>query len=1004
MFGEDLDTDVYSSIETIKTNRSRGGLFQRHKYMFILLPIVFILIIFGYFVFLRPSNKQSASVTASSPVSTGTGNPTSTQPAPHTTSKPQYPGKVAVYPEIEDKSFSRNALHLSIVSLESAAASGVMTIDFKTTEFYTEFQLDSAHETVTVNEVKVNVNTFDLATTFSSPLPEKLTIALQGTDKVNAKTATKGFLYSVSVKFDVKITDSMKGFYRSKSSSGSYILSTQFEPNYAKYAFPSFDNPAFKARFSLKITTPHELTVLGNNVIKDDNRDTNNTKMKVTVFKETPLMSTYLAAWAIGKFNSVRGATKRGLKVGIYTDRESTEELEWALECAIKAIDHYEKILGIEYALLKVDMLSIPNFEAGAMENWGLITYREVAILASKNSDIYTRIYVATVIIHELAHQWFGNLVTLKDWNNLWLNEGFASIFENVVLEDLFEDKEKHIGFFRNLTKKGLTIRALGYDGHNVVRALTPKKLDSSKINQIFDSVAYAKGGSVLYALKYLLGDSLFYKFLNKYLNKHKFDNVTFEMLRDDLKEFYNATLKSDINSVKYNELKTNDLIQALEDLVYKEGVPMITNSVSLTSSKNAKLSFTQKRYYVFNNNPNLQREYWHVAIEATFYFEDGTHTSKVFVTKAQKDFNISFEFDKSIKTVVINKTGELYSMPKYYRPNTEELKLMFNDRNIQMFRGYLNYIALWLTSRQLSIKQLKELIFYLVDEYIKIDTLKANRSVLAELVKLAEYGSSVLIGYLKMNLPEAQFKLDEVKDVIKKSFKAISTKSEVFFNKLHPLNTLGLEEQAYITSFKLNIMSSLILSGDEDTIKKYAAMFYSGNYDPNETSLVFASVVKSGKPEETYEKFIEMLKDKSTPVEKLVDIMVLLGSFDDENLMKRTLKIAFHEKEFIKNQDRIYVLAGLARNPKFTEKTLEAVRAQWTYLKELYKGSGMVGEFISLFGLSSKKETIEQLKELVGEDETVAIALSKAVERIMVNYEYHAYNKDALTIDLRSN
>ncbi|EXJ93649.1 glutamyl aminopeptidase [Capronia coronata CBS 617.96] len=343
----------------------------------------------------------------------------------------------------------------------------------------------------------------------------------------------------IAIKYKGTINNAMAGFYRSKykptvtpasttptDGEYHYMLSTQFEACEARRAFPCFDEPNLKASFEFEVEIPEDLVALSNMPEKSVTKGSKDGLKKVA-FEKTPAMSTYLAAWAIGDFEYVEGFTERkyngkNLPVRVYTTRGLKEQGRFALEHAHKTIDYFSDIFGIEYPLPKSDLLAVHEFAMGAMENWGLVTYRTTAVLFDEEkSDARFKNRVAYVVAHELAHQWFGNLVTMDWWNELWLNEGFATWVGWLAVDYLHPEWKVWSQFVAEAVQPALELDSL--------RASHPIEVpvrNALEVDQIFDHISYLKGSSIIRMLSNHLGQEVFLKGVGDYLKLHAYGNA----------------------------------------------------------------------------------------------------------------------------------------------------------------------------------------------------------------------------------------------------------------------------------------------------------------------------------------------------------------------------------------------------------------------------------------------------------------------------------------------
>jgi len=328
----------------------------------------------------------------------------------------------------------------------------------------------------------------------------------------------------LEMNFHGTLNDQMHGFYRSEylDSKGNkrHMATTQFESIDARRCFPCWDEPARKAHFAVTLVYPAGLTALSNmppsrSEVRADGR-------REEVFDTTPKMSTYLLAFCVGDFECVSGVTKGGTTVRVFAVPGKSGQCAYALDCGIRALEFYNDFFGVPYPLPKLDMIAIPDFAAGAMENWGLVTYREVDLLCDlETASVAQKQRICIVVTHELSHQWFGNLVTMAWWDDLWLNEGFANWMETFATDKLEPSWQLWETFVVDQQ-----CRALELDGLRNSHAIQVPIERAEEVEEVFDAISYSKGGSVVRMIYALLGPEDFRKGLTTYFTRHAYGNT----------------------------------------------------------------------------------------------------------------------------------------------------------------------------------------------------------------------------------------------------------------------------------------------------------------------------------------------------------------------------------------------------------------------------------------------------------------------------------------------
>ena len=364
---------------------------------------------------------------------------------------------------------------------------------------------------------------------------EELQITLQ--EKIEGQA-------SIIIEFQGILNDRLLGFYRSQylqKGKTKYLATTQFEAADARRAFPCWDEPKAKATFDISIIADKGFTAISNMPIKSKTKFGSKTIYK---FSKTPIMSTYLVYLGVGEFEYLSGKVGK-TQIRVVTTRGNKSKGKFSLELGKKLLVAYEKYFGIKYPLPKLDLIAVPDFAAGAMENWGAITFRETILLYdSKTSSTKTKQFIAEVISHEIAHQWFGNLVTMQWWNDLWLNESFATFMATKFVDQFYPEWD----LWNQFVDDAMNV-AMGLDSLKTTHPIDVKVNSPAEIREIFDAISYDKGGCILRMLEDYVGEPNFRKGLKEYLKTFKYKNAKGQDLWDAIGKASKMPVSSMVNS-----------------------------------------------------------------------------------------------------------------------------------------------------------------------------------------------------------------------------------------------------------------------------------------------------------------------------------------------------------------------------------------------------------------------------------------------------------------------
>ncbi|KAL6628860.1 peptidase family M1-domain-containing protein [Neocallimastix sp. 'constans'] len=412
--------------------------------------------------------------------------------------------------------------------------------------------------------------------------------------------------YTLHIQYSGKLNSNGIGYfieeYNNKDGSQSRMAATQFEAADARRAFPCFDEPQLKATFQLNMTVNDGYNALSNmNVVEIKEIENSHLKQKKYIFANSVKMSTYLVAFMVSKFQSISDKYN-DIDVSIYVIPDQIEDVKYSLKVAIKLLEFYENLLKIPYPLPKLDLVGVPNLVFGGMENWGLINFRSESILLNEETGTDIDKYgVVTLIAHEIAHQWFGNIVTMKWWDDLWLNEGFANIATDAV--------EPELGITNNWYYEKYTI--IVKDANDILSSVYNYNLNPKYFNQWDTSSLYNKGESIIRMMEFWLNkmndnhsisttsieENYFYKRIHEYLDLYKYNNVDGQQLYEMLESY------------DENGQPLYHVSEIMESFIKQKGIPIVMmerisndHDQTITLSQEQFVSLDIELYKIYNN------------------------------------------------------------------------------------------------------------------------------------------------------------------------------------------------------------------------------------------------------------------------------------------------------------------------------------------------------------------------------------------------------------------
>ena len=452
----------------------------------------------------------------------------------------------------------------------------------------------------------------------------------------------------ICIEFTGILNDRLLGFYRSKykdtSGRTKHLATTQFEAADARRAFPCWDEPAIKATFDVSLLVEKHMTAISN--MPEKAKKNVNSKILVE-FERTPIMSTYLLYLGVGEFEFLHD-NLRNIRIRVVTTKGNKKKAKLSLDLTKKFLSEYEKYFGIKYPLPKLDMIAIPDFAAGAMENWGAITFRETILLYDpKTSSTRTKQYIAEVISHEIAHQWFGNLVTMKWWNDLWLNESFATFMATKIVDKFYPEWDYWDQFLDDAMSTAMSLDSLKSSHPIDVKVNHP-----SEIRSIFDSISYDKGGCILRMLEHFVGKKNFQNGLKKYLKKHQYSNAQGS-------DLWNAI----------GDVSKQPVAKMMKTWINQIGFPLVS-----VTRKNSTLLLKQSRF-LLEETKSSKNGTWSIPL----IIEEGdSRTKKLMIKKSEQS-----KLKHKDRNFIINPGRTGFYRVQYDDSTLENLSLLIDEKII---------------------------------------------------------------------------------------------------------------------------------------------------------------------------------------------------------------------------------------------------------------------------------------------------------------------------------
>ena len=778
----------------------------------------------------------------------------------------------------------------------------------------------------------------------------------------DTETATLDFGETLSpgpAQLDMQFTgilnDRLVGFYRSEYQDAEgqtrHLATTQFEATDARRAFPCWDEPARKAVFDVTLVFADGFQAVSNTPIVEDTRPSPG--MRFVRFGETPVMSTYLLAFVVGDLVSVQAEAADGTKVGVWTTRGKENQAGFALDTSVKLLGYFNEYFSIPYPLPKLDHIAIPDFAAGAMENWGCVTYRETALLVDpENSSAGTRQRVAEVVAHEMAHMWFGDLVTMEWWDDLWLNESFASWMGTKAVDWLFPDWEMWTQFVNMDTNRALSLDSLK-NSHPIEQEVK----NPAEVSQLFDAISYSKGGSVLRMLEHFLGPEVFRGGLYRYLKGHEYGNARTQDLWAALEEESGLPVTS-----------------IMDSWVKQMGYPVLEVEAD-RGADNVQISLSQERFVydrpLGDEEPNP--EVWRVPV--TVSAPGAVAVSTVMESK------------EALLTLPAARPAE-----DWYKVNADQTgfyRVNYTGEDWQRLAPAVGARELPATDR-LGIQN---------------DAYALSRAGLLPITQFLELAGSYsgetdasVWSDLASNLRDIEQLI--AGEPVHPTYQRFGR--ELFGPAARRAGWTPRPEDGHLDSLlRSTVLGQSGSYNDEETLGQASDLFrqYLENPDavhPDLRGVVFSLAAQAGD-RTTYNQLWD-LEERTSLQEEKIRLLLATSRFQDVGLLNETLERALSSR--VRSQDTITVVGGVAANPKGRQPAWEFVKNNWGEFDRRYGGGGFgLMRLVSICSSFTTDEQRADVENFFAEHPAPAAerTIRQALERVRLNIRWLEHNRTAL-------